>query len=78
MLLTSALLLPLPWPWHWEDKASAGAGWVLTALRDIWRVVLAKKRMEEKLTPPPKPGTPGSLPCGTLGHTAVEAHVHLL
>ena len=48
-------------------------------MRPIWRRVLAKnERTKEKLTPPPKPATPGGLPCGALGHTAVESHVPLL
>lgn len=76
--LLRLLPLPLPRPWHWEDKISPGVWHHVLAAFEEWRKALAKKGKEETLTPPPEPGTPRGLPCGTPGHTAVEAHVRLL
>lgn len=50
----------------------------MDALGECLEKGAGKEGNEGKLTPPPKPGTPRGLPCGTPGHTAVEAHVHLL
>lgn len=67
-----------PWPWHLEDKSVLGLREVLSTFEAGLDEGAGKARGQTKLTPPPKPATPCGLPCGTLGHTAVETHVHLL
>lgn len=69
---------PKLWPWHLEDKISLGLGKLLIAFERFGERCQQNKGMKKKLTLLPEPATPGGLPYGTPGHTAVEAHVRLL